>query len=116
MEKYISPTAAGARFANVPKAGQPTTNDNLETKNKESVIQMEYGFLQDPHLAPGSPQQRPLTILTMLETTTKLSNAVLTARKGDTTRKNNKSKMDHYQRIRQQHTTNRFQSFNTTTW
>ena len=46
---------------------------------------MDYGFLQDPHLPPGSPQQRPLTVLTMLETTTGLSNAILTTRKGDTT-------------------------------
>ena len=49
------------------------------------MIQMDYGFLQDPHLPPGSPQQRPLTILTKLETTTGLSNAILTTRKGDTT-------------------------------
>ena len=54
------------------------------SKDKESVIQMDYGFLQDPHLPPGSPQQRPLTILTMLETTTGLSNAILTTKKGDT--------------------------------
>ena len=46
---------------------------------------MDYGFLQDPHLPPGSPQQRPLTVLTMLATTTGLSNAILTTRKGDTT-------------------------------
>ena len=46
---------------------------------------MDYGFLQDPHLPPGSPQQRPLTVLTMLETTTGLSNAILTTKKGDTT-------------------------------
>ena len=45
---------------------------------------MDYGFLQDPHLPPGSPQQRPLTVLTMLETTTGLSNAILTTKKGDT--------------------------------
>ena len=51
-------------------------------------MQMDYGFLQDPHLPPGSPQQRPLTILTTLETTTGLSNAVLTARKGDTHKDN----------------------------
>ena len=46
---------------------------------------MDYGFLQDPHLPPRSPQQRPLTILTMLETTTGLANGILTTRKGDTT-------------------------------
>ena len=46
---------------------------------------MDYGFMQDPHLPPASPQQRPLTVLTMLETTTGLSNAILTPRKGDTT-------------------------------
>ena len=45
---------------------------------------MDYGFLQDPHLPPRSPQQRPLTSLTMLGTTTGLSSAVLTTRKGDT--------------------------------
>ena len=56
-----------------------------QPKDKESVIQMDYGFLQDPHLPPGSPQQRKLTVLTMLETTTGLSNAILTTRKGDTT-------------------------------
>ena len=56
-----------------------------QPRDKESVIQMNYGFLQDPHLPPGSPQQRPLTVLTMLETTTGLSNAILTTRKGDTT-------------------------------
>ena len=28
-----------------------------QPKDKESVIQMDYGFLQDPHLPPGSPQQ-----------------------------------------------------------
>ena len=46
------------------------------------MIQMHYGFLQDPHLPPGSPQQRPLTVLTMLETTTGLSNAILTTTNG----------------------------------
>ena len=56
-----------------------------QPKDKESVIQMDYGFLQDPHLPPGSPQQRPLAVLTMLETTTGLSNAILTTKKGDTT-------------------------------
>ena len=55
-----------------------------QPRDKESVIQMDYGFLQDPHLPPGSPQQRPLTVLTMLETTTGLSNAILTTKKGDT--------------------------------
>ena len=46
---------------------------------------MDYGFMQGLHLPPGSPQQQPLTVLTMLETTTGLSNAILTTRKGDTT-------------------------------
>ena len=56
-----------------------------QPKDKGSVIQTDYGFLQDPHLPPGSPQQRPLTVLTMLETVTGLSTAILTTRKGDTT-------------------------------
>ena len=60
---------------------------------------MDYGFLQDPHLPPGSPQQRPLTVLTMLETTTGLSNAMLT-KKRDTTHQR--------QQIKKWITTNRF--------
>ena len=68
---------------------------------------MDYGFLQDPHLPPGSPQQRPLTVLTMLETTTGLSNAILTTRiRRYNTPKTTNQELDHYQRIRQQHTTN----------
>ena len=54
-------------------------------REKESVIQMDYGFRQDPHLPPGSPQQRPLTVLTMLETSTRLPNATRTNKKGSTT-------------------------------
>ena len=65
--------------------GRPAYHKRLP-RGKESVIQMDYGFLQDPHLPPGSPPQRPLTILTVLETTTGLSNAVLTTRTRDTTR------------------------------
>ena len=61
---------------------------------------MDYGFLQDPHLPPNSPQQRPLTVLTMLETTTGLSNAMLTTREGDTTHQ--------IQQIKKRITTNGF--------
>ena len=86
-----------------------------QPKDKESVIQMDYGFLQDPHLPLGSPQQRPLTVLTMLETTTGLSNAILTTRKGDTTHQRQQIKKWITIRIRQRHTTNRLRSSNTTT-
>ena len=87
-----------------------------QPKDKESVIQMDYGFLQDPHLPPGSPQQRPLTVLTMLETTTGLSNAnTHNKERRHYSPKTTNQEVDHYQRIRQQHTTDRLRSSDTTT-
>ena len=77
-------------------------------KDRESVIQVDYSFLEDPHLPADHPQQRLLTIPTTLETTTGLANAVLTHRKGDATHQRQQIKTGDYKRFRKEHTTNRF--------
>ena len=72
MKKYMSKLVKH----NLPKSNKPP---QLATERECDSNGLR--LLQDPHPPPGSPQQQ----LTMLETTTGLSNAILTARKGDTT-------------------------------
>ena len=63
---------------------------------------MDYGFLQDPHLPPGSPQQRPLTVLTMLEDYDWIiQRNTHHKERRHTAPTTTNQKVDHYQRIRE---------------